>query len=56
MELILEVDKYGRIKEPSLALYRTLVRRMEETFCTFEIEHTQRSKNQYVDALAALGS
>ena len=25
-------------------------------FCTFEIEHIQRSDNQYADALAALGS
>ena len=44
------------LKEPSLALYRTLVQRMEETFCTFEIEHTQRSENRYADALATLGS
>ena len=28
------------LKEPSLAPYRTLAQRMEEKFCTFEIEHT----------------
>jgi len=27
------------LKEPSLAQYRTLVQRIEEKFCTFEIEH-----------------
>ena len=43
------------LKEPSLASYRTLAQRLEEKFCTFEIEHAQR-RNQYVDALAALGS
>ena len=44
------------LKEPSLALYRTLAQRMEEKFCTFEEEHAQRSENRYVDALATLGS
>ena len=44
------------LKEPSLASYRTLAQRLEEKFCTFEIEHAQRSENQYVDALATLGS
>ena len=29
---------------------------MEEKFCTFEIEHAQRSENRYADALAMLGS
>ena len=29
---------------------------MEERFSTFEIEHTQRSENQYADMLAVLGS
>jgi len=28
---------------------------MEERFSTFEIEHAQRSENQYADALATLG-
>ena len=27
------------LKEPCLALYKTLAQRMEESFCTFEIEH-----------------
>lgn len=44
------------LKEPSLALYRTLVQMMEEKFCTFEIKHAQRSENWYADALVALGS
>lgn len=44
------------LKEPSLAPYRTLAWKMEERFLTFEIEHTQRNKNQYVDVLATLGS
>ena len=29
---------------------------MEEKFCTFEIEHAQRSENRYVNTLVALGS
>ena len=29
---------------------------MEEKFCTFKIEHAQRSENRYADVLAALGS
>ena len=28
---------------------------MEKRFSTFEIEHTQRSENQYADVLAVLG-
>ena len=44
------------LKESSLALYRTLAQKMEERFSTFEIEHTQRRENWYMDALAALGS
>ena len=44
------------LKEPSLALYRTLAQRMEEKFSTFKIENSQRSENWYTNALAALGS
>ena len=44
------------LKEPSLAPYRAMAQKMEEKFPTFEIEHTPRNKNQFVDALAALGS
>ena len=29
---------------------------MEEKFSTFEIEHTPRNENRFVDALAPLGS
>ena len=41
------------LKEPNLALYRTLAQRMEEKFCTFEIDHIQRSENRYADALGS---
>ncbi|XP_075649810.1 uncharacterized protein LOC142620303 [Castanea sativa] len=44
------------LKEPSLALYRTTVQRMEEKFSTFEIEHAPRNENRYENALATLGS
>ena len=44
------------LKEPSLALYKMMVQKMEEKFLTFEIEHAPRNENQYADALAALGS
>ena len=43
------------LKEPSLAPYQTLAQKMEKRFSTFEIEHTQRSENQYADVLAVLG-
>ena len=33
-----------------------MAKKMEEKFSTFEIEHTPRNKNQFADALAALGS
>ena len=44
------------LKEPNLALYRTMAQKMEEKFSTFEIDHALRNENRYVDALAALGS
>ena len=44
------------LKEPSLTPYRAITQKMEEKFSTFEIEHTPRNKNQFADALAALGS
>ena len=44
------------LKEPSLAPYRAMAQKMEEKFSTFEIEHAPRNENQFVDALAALGS
>ena len=44
------------LKEPNLAPYRTITQKMEEKFSTFEIEHTPRNENRFVDALAALGS
>ena len=44
------------LKEPSLALYKTMAQKMEEKFSTLEIEHAPRNKNRYVDALATLGS
>ena len=33
-----------------------MAQKMEEKFSTFEIEHTLRNENQFVDALVALGS
>jgi len=44
------------LKEPSMDPYRTLAQRMEKKFCTFAIEHAQRSENQYADSLAMLSS
>uniref|UniRef100_A0A2N9I4R3 Integrase catalytic domain-containing protein n=2 Tax=Pentapetalae TaxID=1437201 RepID=A0A2N9I4R3_FAGSY len=44
------------LKEHSLAPYRALAQKLEEKFATFEIEHAQRNKNRYADALATLGS
>ena len=44
------------LKEPSLAPYRAMAQKMEEKFLTFEIEHTPRNENQFVDALAVLDS
>ena len=44
------------LKEPSLTPYRVMAQRMEEKFLTFEIEHAPRNKNQFADALTALGS
>ena len=44
------------MKEPSLALYRTMAQKMEEKFLTFEIKHALRSESWCADALAALGS
>ena len=44
------------LKEPSLAPYRAMTQKMEEKFSTFEIDHARRNENQFVDALAALGS
>ena len=44
------------LKEPNLALYRTMAQKMKEKFSTFEIDHAPRNENWYADALAALGS
>ena len=44
------------LKEHSLALYKAMAQKMEEKFSTFEIEHTPRNENRFIDALAALGS
>lgn len=39
-DLIVRQVKWSfSLKKPSLALYRALAQRMEETFWTFEIEH-----------------
>ena len=44
------------LKELSLALYRAMAQRLEDHFDELTIEHTQRSDNHHVDALAMLGS
>ena len=44
------------LKEPSLAPNKAMTQKMEEKFSTFEIEHTSRNENRFVNALAALGS
>ena len=44
------------LKEPSLALYRALAKKLEEKFDIFEISHAMRCGNRYADALATLGS
>ena len=44
------------LKEPSLALYRAMAQRLEDSFEEFNIEHFLRSDNCFVDALATLGS
>ena len=44
------------LKEPSLAPYRTMVQRLEDSFEEFNIEHSLRSDNRFADALATLGS
>ena len=44
------------LKEPSLALYRAMAQRLEDSFEEFNIEHSLRSDNRFADALAILGS
>ena len=44
------------LKEPSLAPYKAMAQKIEEKFLTFEIEHTPRNENRFVDALVALDS
>ena len=44
------------LKEPSLALYRAMAQRLEDSFEEFNIEHSLRSDNRFADALATLGS
>ncbi|XP_075645319.1 uncharacterized protein LOC142616328 [Castanea sativa] len=44
------------LKEPSLAPYRAMAQRLEDSFDKFNIEHSLRSDNRFADALATLGS
>ncbi|XP_075665358.1 uncharacterized protein LOC142635023 [Castanea sativa] len=44
------------LKEPSLAPYRAMAQRLEDSFEEFNIEHYLRSNNRFADALATLGS
>ncbi|XP_023870825.2 uncharacterized protein LOC111983392 [Quercus suber] len=43
------------LKEPSLAPYRAMAQRLEDSFEEFNIEHYLRFDNHFVDALATLG-
>ena len=54
--VVCQTKRSFSLKEPSLALYRAMAQKMEEKFSTFEIEHTPRNENQFVDVLAVLGS
>ena len=44
------------LKEPSLAPYRAMAQRLEDSFEEFNIEHSLRSDNRFSDALATLES
>ena len=44
------------LREPSLAPYRAMAQRLEDSFKEFNIEHSLRSDNHFADALAILGS
>ena len=44
------------LKEPSLAPYRAMAQRLEESFEEFNIEHSLRSDNSFAGALATSGS
>ena len=44
------------LKEPSLAPYKTMAQRLEDSVEEFNIEHSLRSDNRFADALATLGS
>ena len=44
------------LKEPSLAPYKAMAQRLEDSFEEFNIEHSLRSDNHFADALATLGS
>jgi len=44
------------LKEPSLAPYRAMAQRLEDSFEEFNIEHSLRSDNRFADALATLAS
>ena len=44
------------LKEPSLAPYRAMALRLEDSFEEFNIEHSLRFDNHFADALATLGS
>ena len=44
------------LKEPSLAPYRAMAQRLEDSFEEFNIEHSLKSDNHFANALATLGS
>ena len=44
------------LKEPSLAPYRAMAQRLEDSFEEFNIEHFLRFDNRFANALPTLGS
>ena len=54
--VVCQTKRNFSLKEPNLASFRAMTKKMEEKFSTFEIEHTPRNENRFADTLAALGS
>ncbi|XP_028079520.1 uncharacterized protein LOC114281272 [Camellia sinensis] len=54
--VVKETNRDYAIKEPPLALYRTIVQRLTDKFDMVRIEHALRFNNRHPDALATLAS
>ncbi|XP_030505194.2 uncharacterized protein LOC115720177 [Cannabis sativa] len=50
--VIQQVKGEFSVKEPSLAIYRTMVQELAKNFEECQFEHMPRTQNRYVDALA----